>query len=56
MAYFGFTNKLVKGEKIQIFNYGDMKRDFTYRRHSNRGECDGQSSVYRRGWCAVQDI
>lgn len=30
MAYFGFTNKLVKGQKIQIFNYGDMKRDFTY--------------------------
>lgn len=30
MAYFGFTNKLVKGEKIQIFNYGDMSRDFTY--------------------------
>jgi len=30
MAYFEFTNKLVKGEKIQIFNYGDMKRDFTY--------------------------
>ena len=30
MAYFGFTNKLVKGEKIQIFNYGDCKRDFTY--------------------------
>lgn len=30
MAYFGFTSKLVKGEKIQIFNYGDMKRDFTY--------------------------
>ena len=30
MAYFGFTNKLVKGEKIQIFNHGDMKRDFTY--------------------------
>ena len=30
MAYFGFTNKLVKGEKIQIFNFGDMKRDFTY--------------------------
>lgn len=30
MAYFGFTNKLVKGEKIQIFNYGDMYRDFTY--------------------------
>jgi len=30
MAYFGFTDKLVKGEKIQIFNYGDMKRDFTY--------------------------
>ena len=30
MAYFSFTNKLVKGEKIQIFNYGDMYRDFTY--------------------------
>ncbi|MBE6050952.1 MAG: NAD-dependent epimerase/dehydratase family protein [Clostridium sp.] len=30
MAYFGFTNKLVKGEKIQIFNYGKMSRDFTY--------------------------
>ena len=30
MAYFSFTNKLVKGEKIQIFNHGDMYRDFTY--------------------------
>lgn len=30
MAYFSFTKKLVKGEKIQIFNFGDMKRDFTY--------------------------
>ncbi len=30
MAYFGFTNKLVRGEKIQIFNYGSCKRDFTY--------------------------
>ena len=30
MAYFGFTNKLVKGEKIEIFNYGHCKRDFTY--------------------------
>lgn len=30
MAYFGFTNKLVKGEQIQIFNYGNCKRDFTY--------------------------
>lgn len=30
MAYFGFTNKLLKGEKIQIFNYGNCKRDFTY--------------------------
>lgn len=29
-AYFGFTNKLIKGEKIQIFNYGNCKRDFTY--------------------------
>lgn len=30
MAYFGFTNKLLKGDKIQIFNYGNCKRDFTY--------------------------
>lgn len=30
MAYFNFANKLVKGEKIQIFNYGNCKRDFTY--------------------------
>ena len=30
MAYFGFTNKLRAGEKIQIFNYGNCKRDFTY--------------------------
>ena len=30
MAYFEFTNKLVKGEKIKIFNYGNCKRDFTY--------------------------
>lgn len=30
MAYFGFTNKLVKGETIQIFNYGNCRRDFTF--------------------------
>lgn len=30
MAYFGFTNKLIKSETIQIFNYGNCKRDFTY--------------------------
>ncbi len=30
MAYFGFTNKLRKGENIQIFNYGNCKRDFTF--------------------------
>lgn len=30
MAYFGFTDKLLQGEKIQIFNYGKCKRDFTY--------------------------
>ncbi len=30
MAYFGFTNKLLQGEPIQIFNYGNCKRDFTY--------------------------
>ncbi len=30
MAYFSFTNKLVRGEKIRIFNYGNCERDFTY--------------------------
>lgn len=30
MAYFGFTNKLIRGESIQIFNYGNCQRDFTY--------------------------
>ena len=30
MAYCGFTNKLIKGETIQIFNYGNCKRDFTF--------------------------
>ena len=30
MAYFGFTDRLLKGEKIKIFNYGSCKRDFTY--------------------------
>lgn len=30
MAYFGFTNKIVNGEKIQIYNHGDMYRDFTF--------------------------
>ena len=30
MAYFGFTNKLLKGETIQIFNFGNCRRDFTY--------------------------
>lgn len=30
MAYFGFTNKLIKGESIKIFNYGNCMRDFTY--------------------------
>lgn len=30
MAYFGFTNKLVKGDTIQIFNYGNCMRDFTF--------------------------
>ena len=30
MAYFGFTNKLIRGETIDIFNYGNCKRDFTY--------------------------
>ena len=30
MAYFNFTNKLIQGEKIKIFNYGNCRRDFTY--------------------------
>jgi len=30
MAYFGFTNKLIKGQTVQIFNFGNCKRDFTY--------------------------
>lgn len=30
MAYFGFTDKLLRGEKIQIYNYGNCRRDFTY--------------------------
>jgi nucleoside-diphosphate-sugar epimerase len=30
MAYFGFTNKLLKGQTIQIYNYGNCRRDFTY--------------------------
>lgn len=30
MAYFGFTNKLLRGETIEIFNYGNRQRDFTY--------------------------
>jgi UDP-glucuronate 4-epimerase len=30
MAYFGFTDKLLRGERIKIFNYGNCKRDFTY--------------------------
>ena len=30
MAYFGFTNKLINGDKIEIYNYGNCKRDFTY--------------------------
>lgn len=30
MAYFGFTDKLIRGETIQIFNYGNCRRDFTY--------------------------
>ena len=30
MAYFGFTNKLINGEKIQIYNFGNCRRDFTY--------------------------
>ena len=37
MAYFGFTNKLLRGETIKIFNMGDCKRDFTYVRRHRRG-------------------
>ena len=44
MAYFGFTNKLVKGETIKIFNYGNCKRDFTYVDICAGG---GKKSVYK---------
>ena len=37
MAYFGFTDKLVKGETIKIFNYGNCRRDFTYIDHIVEG-------------------
>ena len=48
MAYFGFTNKLIKGEKIQIFNYGNCKRDFTYVDDIVEGICRVIKKLLRR--------
>ena len=44
MAYFGFTNKMVAGEAIKIFNYGDLYRDFTYVDDIVHGVLDVMSS------------
>lgn len=49
MAYFGFTNKLVKGDKIQIYNYGNCRRDFTY-------VDDIVEGVYRVMWKAPSSV
>lgn len=61
MAYFGFTDKMVKGETIRIFNHGDMYRDFTYiddiihgilnvmNRIPSENESGVQSKVYNIG-------
>ena len=60
MAYFGFTNKLVKGETIKIFNYGNCKRDFTYVDDIVEGvvrvmkKAPGQEE--RRGWPADSSV
>lgn len=47
MAYFGFTNKLLRGEKIQIFNYGNCKRDFTYIDDIVKGACSSWKALQR---------
>jgi nucleoside-diphosphate-sugar epimerase len=49
MAYFGFTNKLLKGETIQIYNYGNCRRDFTYVEDIVEGKDRGDRSVSRGG-------
>ena len=51
MAYFGFTNKLLKGETIQIFNYGNCRRDFTYVDDPRRGcvSCDARCTRAQEG-------
>lgn len=68
MAYFKFTNKIVKGESIQIYNNGDMKRDFTYVDDIVRGvatvmqkipektEDDVPYKVYNIGNSAPEDL
>lgn len=57
MAYFGFTNKLREGKTIQIFNYGNCKRDFTYVDDIVEGVIrvmqKSARSGYWRGWFAV---
>ena len=54
MAYFGFTNKLINGEKIQIFNYGNCMRDYTYvtdrKGHDMRYAIDPTKIHNELGW------
>lgn len=68
MAYFKFTDKLVKGEKIQIYNNGDMKRDFTYiddiiegvrkvmEKAPEENECGARCKVYNIGNHQPEDL
>ena len=59
MAYFGFTNKLRAGQTIQIFNYGNCKRDFTYVDDIVEGcSCYAEStrSSNGRGWVAITSL
>jgi len=53
MAYFGFTDKLIKGETIRIFNYGNCRRDFTYIDDIVAGV---QSVMHKPQSCAVYNI
>lgn len=50
MAYFGFTDKLLKGEKIKIFNYGNCKRDFTYVDDIVEGVMRVMAKLLNVGW------
>lgn len=65
MAYFGFTNKMVRGETIKVFNNGDLKRDFTYVDDIVTGICrliplpptgDDPAEVYNIGNNSPEDL